>query len=325
LIQAENLSWEDCACDWCGSTDSETVFKGPDRLEGLPGIFTMARCVKCGVYRQNPRLAWDSLAAYYPEDYASHPRLVQDEPTPVRRLDKRYGPWKRLRAVERYQPGGSLLEVGCGTGLFLEEALRSGRWQVTGVEPSRRAAEYAQNRLGVTVHAGRFNEVLLSQESFDAVVLWNVVEHLDQPVADLRYAQRLLKPGGWLVFSVPNLESLERRVFGDYWVGWDLPRHLYLFSQDRLEEILNSLGLRVAGKRCISTSYSVLGHSLDFWSQTWAERHPSLRRFLLGAYHSTIGRLAMAPPLWVLDRLNRSTILTFFAQKTNSPVEAIHD
>ncbi len=325
MIRVEELSWEECACDWCGSADSQPVFAGPDRLEGLPGRFYMARCKQCGVYRQNPRLTWDSLEQYYPEDYTSHPRLVQEEPTRLRRLDKRYGPWKRLRAVERYQPGGSLLEVGCGTGLFLEEALRSGRWQVTGIEPSQRAAEYASQKLGVTVHPGRFSEVQLPAATYDVVALWNVVEHLEHPVQDLRYAWSLLKPGGWLIFSVPNLESLERRIFGDYWVGWDLPRHLYLFPQKTLEEILVSLGFRVAGKRCISTSYSVLGHSLDFWSQSWAERRPSLRRLLLGAYRSLPGRLAMIPPLWVLDRLNLSTILTIFAQKTAAGGEVKHD
>jgi len=313
-----SLTWEDCACDWCGSTQSEPVFSGPDRLEGLPGIFHMAHCPQCGVYRQNPRLVWESLQDYNPEDYASHPRLVQDEPTWLRRLDKRYGPWKRLRAVERFQPGGSLLEVGCGTGLFLEEALRSGRWQVTGIEPGSRAAEYARQRLGVDIHHGRFSDIQLPEASFDVVVLWNVVEHLDQPVGDLKYAHRLLKDGGWLVFSVPNLESLERRVFKDYWVGWDLPRHLYLFSQPTLKEILEKIGFRLIARRCISTSYSVLGHSLDFWSQTWAERHPNLRGALLGAYRSLPGRLLMVPPLWLLDRLNLSTILTLFAQKKPS-------
>jgi SAM-dependent methyltransferase len=189
---------------------------------------------------------------------------------------------------------------------------------VTGIEPGGRAAEYARQRLGVEVHHGRFSEIQLPEASFDVVVLWNVVEHLDQPVGDLKYAQRLLKDGGWLVFSVPNLESLERGVFKDYWVGWDLPRHLYLFSQPTLKEILEATGFQLVAKRCISTSYSVLGHSLDFWSQTWAERHPTLRRALLGTYRSLPGRVLMVPPLWLLDRLNLSTILTLFAQKKPS-------
>ena len=104
------IVWEECACDICGRADSQPVFQGPDRLEGLPGEFFMARCPDCGTYRQNPRPAWQSLQQFYPEDYASHPPLVQDEPTWLRRLDKRYGPWKRVRAVERHIQKGDLLE-----------------------------------------------------------------------------------------------------------------------------------------------------------------------------------------------------------------------
>ncbi len=110
---------------------------------------------------------------------------MREEKTVIRRLDKRYGPWKRLRAIERFQPGGKLLEIGCGTGLFLEEALKSHRWDVTGIEPSRRAADYAKNQLNIPVYNGRFSEIELPPGSFDVVVLWNVLEHLDQPFEDL--------------------------------------------------------------------------------------------------------------------------------------------
>jgi len=102
----EALPWEAASCDWCGSTETSLLFEGPDRLEHLPGTFRLVRCKRCGLYRQNPRLSWEGLKHYYPEDYASHGKLVQEEKGALRQLDKRYGPWKRLRAIERYQPGG---------------------------------------------------------------------------------------------------------------------------------------------------------------------------------------------------------------------------
>jgi len=314
-----NLVWEENACDWCGSTETEIIFEGPDRLEKLPGRFTMVQCVNCGLYRQNPRLVWTSLEEYYPEDYSSHPRLVKDIPNAWRRLDRRYGPWKRLRAIERFQRGGRLLEVGCGTGYFLEEALRSQQWDVSGIEPTTKAAQYAQENLPAKIYEGRFSEIILPAETYDVIAMWNVLEHLDFPIADLRYAYQLLKDDGWLVMAIPNLESLEARLFGNYWVGWDLPRHLYIFPQDLLINILASIGFRVVSRRCISTSYSVLGHSLDFWSQTWEISHPRIRKTLLRLYYSFIGRVALILPLWVLDRLNTSTIITVFAQKHVPP------
>lgn len=276
----------------------------------------MAHCPTCGAYRQNPRPTWQSLQQFYPESYASHPPLVQDEPTWLRRLDKRYGPWKRLRAVERHIRQGRLLEVGCGTGLFLEEAQRSGRWRLQGIEPSQHAAKYVQDRLGIPVFAGLFEEADLPDESQDAVIMWNVLEHLAAPMQAIQRTWQILRPGGWFVFSVPNLEGWEARIFGDNWVGWDLPRHLYILPGAVLERALVQTGFRLVARRCISTTYALLGHNLDFWSQTWADGYAGMRRLMLRLYHTPLARLALAPGLALSDRLKRSTIITLFAQKS---------
>jgi 2-polyprenyl-3-methyl-5-hydroxy-6-metoxy-1,4-benzoquinol methylase len=314
-INENDLEWVSSPCDWCGSYEIAQLFEGPDRLEGLPGMFKFVSCRQCGLYRQEPRLAWNSLKHYYPESYASHSHLVKNLPRFITRIDKRYGPWKRLKAVERYQSGGRMLEVGCGTGLFLEEALRNGRWDVTGIEPSEKAANYARENLNISIYDKRFSQVELPEKSFDVIAMWNVLEHLDHPISDLRRSYKLLKDHGWLVFAIPNMESLDARLFGSYWIGWDLPRHLYLFPETILKDILKETGFRWVSKRCISTSYATLGHSLDFWSYAWQEEHPLARKLLMKAYHSIFGRMLMLAPLWVLDRLNLSTIITVFAQK----------
>jgi SAM-dependent methyltransferase len=310
-----SLTWESSPCDYCGHQQGVFLFSGPDRATTLPGMFGVVRCPQCGLLRQEPRLTWESLAHYYTEEYPSHGALAHHQKTWWRRLDKRYGPWKRLRAIERWQPGGSLLEVGSGSGTFLEEALRSGKWRVTGIEPSAAAAQYAQENLGVPILPQRFAEVELAQESMDVVAMWNVLEHLDHPIAELRHASSLLRPGGLLVLAVPNLESADASLFKEYWLGWELPRHLYWFPRRKLELILEELGFRVLEWRCLSTSYFVLGQSLEYWSQSWRDRHPRLQRLLLRTYHNPIMRALLVIPLGVLDRLRLSTIITVFAQK----------
>ena len=309
-----SLEWVPVACDWCGTPGGDLAFEGPDRLMGLEGQFRLVRCPQCGLLRQNPRLAWESLKAYYGEGYDSYAPLNRELPHAWLRLDKRYGFWKHLRAVERHQRGGRLLDVGCGTGLFLEEALRSGRWQVEGVEPTEAAGAYAQRALQVPIHLGRFGEADLPAASFDAITLWNVLEHVEFPVADLRRAHQLLKPGGVLVFSIPHYESLGRRVFGPHWVGWDLPRHLYVFPLPILGDMLSQLGFELVETRCLSTSYDLLGHSLDFWSQTWPPARAGLRRLMLWLYHTLVVRALLVPPLWALDRLRQADTLTVFAR-----------
>lgn len=310
-----DLEWETTECNWCGSSDGDELFTGPDRSEHLPGLFRLVRCKNCGLIRQNPRLAWNSLRHYYVEGYSSHPSLVRDEKHFLRRLDRRYGPWKRLRAVEKYKSGGRLLDVGCGTGTFLEEAIRSGHWDVAGIDSSDRAARIAREQLGVDVRTARFEGDLFPRNSFDVVAMWNVLEHLDKPVDSLRLASSLLKSDGLLVLSIPNLESLDARIFGRYWLGWELPRHLFLFPRPLLHKILDETGFQVLGERCLSTNYSIVGDSLEFWSQSWENSHPILRKRLLQFYRSLMVRIAMVPPMWLQGRLNLATIITIFAKK----------
>jgi len=89
--------------------------------------------------------------------------------------------------------------------------IQTGRWDVFGIEPNRDAALYTQKSLNVPIYHGRFNDVELEDGSFDVVVLWCVIEHLTNPVEDLRHIYSLLNEGGWLCFSMPNYEGIESR------------------------------------------------------------------------------------------------------------------
>jgi len=315
IKKSDQLQWQETICVWCGKSESNLAFEGPDRLEGLPGLFRMVQCEHCGLYRQNPRLTWDSLSDYYPENYAAYHYTLEAKKKPWRAKYDNYGNFKRRHAIERFQPNGRLLEVGCGTGAFLRELIQSGNWEVVGIEPSQSAALYSQKTLNTPVYNARFEDVDLEPGTFDAVVMWCVLEHLTDPVQDLHRAHSLLKDGGWLFFSMPNYESLDAKLFGQYWSGWDLPRHLHIFPRPVIMEILSGIGFGNISAACISTSYHALGHSLDFWSQNWAEKHSAKRRWMLRIYYTWITRVAFLLPLAILDRLNLTTNITYFAQK----------
>jgi 2-polyprenyl-3-methyl-5-hydroxy-6-metoxy-1,4-benzoquinol methylase len=307
--------WIETTCDWCGTQGGDLVFEGPDRLEGLPGNFFMVKCSNCGIFRQNPRLPWESLAEYYPENYAAYEYTIGDKKNWLRSRIDNYGNYKRRRAIERFIPNGSLLEIGCGTGAFLNELLHSGNWDVVGIEPSEKAAAYTKEVLNIPVHQGRFEDIHLDPETFDVVVLWCVVEHLTDPIQDLRRAQALLKEGGWLIFSMPNYESWDAKIFGKYWAGWDLPRHLYVFPRKSLRDVLKKIGFENISEKCLSTSYHALGHNLEFWSQSWDERKFNRWQFVLRLYRTWMVRILLLLPLAVLDRLKLATNITIFAQK----------
>ena len=308
-------TWEEVACEWCGSDDGLELFTGQDLLMNFPGQFRLVRCQQCGLIRQNPRLAWESLKTYYGEDYNPYQGIIEKEPSRLRRMDRRYGMWKRIRAIERHQPSGRLLDVGCGTGIFLAEIQRTGRWDLMAVEPSPDAAAYVQRELKIPVVPRRFSEADLPSGGFDVITLWNVLEHLDHPIQDLRRAASLLRKGGWLVLSLPNVESLEAKVLSKYWIGWDLPRHLYLFPQVQLDTILREIGLETRDKQCIAGSHASFGLSLEFWLNGTGRRRNKLLTAMVRAYQSLPARLLTVLPFYLLNQLRLSSVITIFAQK----------
>lgn len=307
------LNFEECACDWCGETAGDLVLEGPDRQLDLPGQFRMVRCQKCGLIRQNPRPTWDTLQHYY-EGYTTYVPLIREYPEWQQRI-KRMGPAKRTACVAHYAPGGRLLDVGCGSGRFLEEAQRRGGWELEGLEPSAGMADYVRRSLNLTIHDGVFNEASLPEAHYDVITLWNVLEHLDSPVEDLRRCHRLLKPGGYLFLTIPNLEGWERRVFGRYWLGWELPRHLYLFPRKVMKTILGELDFRVAGLEGSPSSHFALEETLNYWFKDWAEPYRKLGPGLLWLYRTPISRLSLMLPLGLLERLSLNTLITVIAQK----------
>lgn len=302
-------------CDFCGSSRHEQLFSGPDRLMGLPGTFTFVRCSTCGLLYQSPRLPWEQLETYYQGEYASYSTVVQDEPSRLRRMVKRLGPLKQRRHVERFRREGSLLDIGCGTGVFLAEMQVSGRWQLNGLEPTRSAAAYVRRRLGIPVAEQLFEDSDFLAESQDVITMWHVLEHFTSPMRALRKAWELLKPGGYLIFAIPNYESLSRALFGRFWVGWDLPRHLYAFPRPVLRHMLEASGFRVVDHRCFLISYYALGHSLTFWSQSWPPRLQKLARALCRAYYTPLARLAIYPLQLLVERLGLATVTTWTVQK----------
>lgn len=302
-------------CEICGSTQRRLLFRGPDRLMQLPGLFSIVRCEACGLLYQHPQLTWQELEPYYEGDYTAFAPIVQDERSTLRRWIKRVGVLKQRHYVERFCREGTLLDIGCGTGLFLAEMQTTGRWQLAGVEPMPEAAHYVQNRLGIPVVREVFEEASLPKESQDVVTMWHVLEHVASPSLTLDKVWQLLKPGGYFIFSIPNYESLGRRVFGRYWVGWDQPRHLFVFPRQTLITMLERHGFEVVDKRCFLITYHSLGHSLSFWLQSWPAMLQPLAQLLRQAYYTPITRLAVFPLQVLVEQLGLATVMTWTVRK----------
>lgn len=152
-----------------------------------------------------------------------------------------------LAANER----GALLDVGCGNGEFLATMKDLG-WDTVGIETDARAAEIARDRFGLDVRTGTLVDAMIPGDSFDAISLSHVIEHVHDPIALLTECRRLLRPGGKLIVLTPNTRSLGHRIFRAAWRGLEPPRHIQLFNRVTLTAAVQSAGLHVTELRTVS-------------------------------------------------------------------------
>jgi SAM-dependent methyltransferase len=226
-------------CPLCTSSEYRRRFVAQDRLVGMPGEFPVVQCEVCGFVFLNPRPTSSALSAYYPDTY--YP--IDEGCESAEAISVARG---LLQRVEQARPGRRLrvLDVGCGTGLFLKFARDAGH-DVHGIELSESAVTYGRQAYGLPIDAGTLESADLPEDSFDVVTMWHVLEHMADPIATLRIVERILKPGGLLLFGVPNIASLEARLFGRRWFSLDAPRHLIHFSPKHAAYALGHAGLRV--------------------------------------------------------------------------------
>lgn len=296
-------------CVWCGREEATFLFSRRDRLGSE--TFAYLRCAGCGLIRLEPRPALAELARYYPEEYEA---FQERQENPLFRWGRRRLWHRRLQAIRRYLPRPSrALDVGCSTGEFLEILQRQG-WNVAGIEPSPRAAQQARTRLGAgAVQAIPLEEASFPSETFDLITLWDVLEHLYNPPAALCRLAGWLRPGGLLALGVPNLESWDARLFGPFWIGWDAPRHFYLFPDSTLREMLATAGFSVLDTLCLYGGYGAFLLSLDFSLQ---ERYGEKGRLLRRLVALRPGRYLLWPYFRLAEVLGRGPIRTYLCRRS---------
>ena len=301
-------------CDLCHHSHFKALFLGSDRLHGKPGDFWVLECEDCGLYSLYPQPNQDQIAEYYPNTYISFPKAIEDEKSLLRRLDRSYGLEKRCREIIRCAgKRGRILDVGCATGIFLN-GMRQRGWICLGVEPSFYAVNYARERFHLEVYEGYLEDVEYPDEWFDAITMWDVLEHVPNQEQVLDKIGHLLKRDGWLVISLPNAESWERFIFQKYWAGWDVPRHFHIFTPKTITRLLESRGFKVEKIKSFTGRHGVLVLNFQFLITEW--KVPIwVKRTILTIIRSLFARVLTYPYYMVADACNKSSIMTVFAKK----------
>jgi 2-polyprenyl-3-methyl-5-hydroxy-6-metoxy-1,4-benzoquinol methylase len=228
-------------CPLCGDTRFQPVFVARDRLLGRPGDFPVTRCLSCGLAQLHPRPSPAELTAHYPDTY--YP--IDAEPS-AEAIAVAQGLLDRVTAwTDRHRrETPRILDIGCGTGLFLHLAQQRGM-PARGIELSESAVAYGRERYGLDIQHGTLDTANLPERAFDIITMWHVLEHLHDPVTALRLVEAALRPGGLLLIGVPNFGSIEARLFGRRWYSLDAPRHLYQFTPATVAATVERAGLEV--------------------------------------------------------------------------------
>ena len=230
---------------------AQRLFGASDPITG--SRFEIVECAECGLARTAPQLSPDELDRYYPLSYYGASRRYRLDLDRSLSLVNR----ARIHRIERMTGGpGRVLDVGCGPGWFLHQMRRRG-WETRGTERSAGAAQHARNVLNLDVRAQNLDELVAEGVSYDAVVLWHVVEHMHDPARTLHDVGRLLRPGGVLMIAVPDFRSLEARIGKADWFHLDVPRHLFHFTSATLTNLLADAGLEPREVVHIAPEYDV--------------------------------------------------------------------
>ena len=139
---------------------------------------------------------------------------------------------------------GKLLDVGCSFGFFLDAARQRG-WSVEGVDISAYAASYARSHLNLSVQQAAVTEAQFPNQSFDVITMWEVIEHLPQPIQALQHLSRLLKDDGMMVYGTPNVDSYLTKIQGQRWRNWEPPAHLLYFSPVTMQRLFDRCNLKM--------------------------------------------------------------------------------
>lgn len=331
-------------CPVCSSTTRESLHR--DLADNVffvaPGRWNLYRCTHCHSAYLDPRPDEASIGKAY-GIYYTHttdvPQNRSDASGVVRRLklalangyvNSRYGtrrepatelgvwlakiwPLQRqkrdvaFRYLPKPRPGQRLLDIGCGNGDFLVNARDAG-WDVVGLDPDPKAVAVALQR-GLDVRAGCLDLFAAESSCFDAITLSHVLEHLHDPTQLIHAVHRLLKPGGVIFVDTPNIESRGARRWGRNWRGLETPRHLVLFSQAGLVDMLKAAGFQcIEAKRRTAVRKSIYLGSLRMQlGKSPIDPHPSRLPLLM--------RMRLT---WPVVRIRDDEFLTFVARKSGA-------
>jgi 2-polyprenyl-3-methyl-5-hydroxy-6-metoxy-1,4-benzoquinol methylase len=257
-------------CDLCDDDnyDVKELMSVQDNLVNNPGIFRIVECKNCHLVYLNPRPRQNVINKYYPAEYECHFISGEDKKglkDLVKNFVRAYQPGyckdrqnrirkfilttisnifeKRIAIIVPFIKDGKILDIGCGSGGFLNW-MKSYGWHTYGCDINDTACERARTR-GLDIFWGQLEEAKYPDKFFDVITMNDVLEHIPSPSRVLCECYRILKEDGLLIVNLPNFDCFDRKIFQGNWYHLDAPRHLYHFSVSTLKWMLGKNGFHI--------------------------------------------------------------------------------
>lgn len=206
--------------------------------------FHLAKCSRCGFLITNPRPVASDLSQYYQSiDYLSHSKENKSVTSKLYSLVKNYSLGKKHQLITSFKKPGTLLDIGSATGEFLHYFNKK-NWTVTGVEPAETPRQFSIETYGLNVLKEEKIDQLPAGH-FDVITLWHVLEHVPDLNGRMEQISKMLASDGLLVIALPNHLSWDAQHYGNYWAGYDVPRHLYHFTPDTISKLLSKYDFEI--------------------------------------------------------------------------------
>jgi SAM-dependent methyltransferase len=212
------------------------------------GSHAVSRCASCGLGFLDSHVPEPGEEAAYDEEFYTSHKKVKVPAEGIREC------LPKVRFVRKYRTAGRLLDVGCGLGYFLAAAAWEG-FTVCGMEASGWATEYIRKEFGFPVWPADLEALPSGGDPIDVCTMWQVIEHVPDPLALLRKMRDLLKVGGVLIMETRNHRGFDAKMLKERWGGWSLPYHLWHFDPVSFRLLSEKAGFRVLRLKVHKSDY----------------------------------------------------------------------
>lgn len=231
-------------CLVCGSENFEPFLVCKDYTVSQEN-FNIVSCKSCGFKFTNPRPDNSVLGNYYKaESYVSHTNSKKGIVNKLYHAVRNYTLKTKIKLVSSYVSRGTILDYGCGTGMFLNACNKSG-WETYGMEPDDNARKMASEH-GLNVFSDKAKvQTYITDKNFNAITLWHVLEHVTDMEETLAFFKSKLNADGVLIIAVPNYVSYDAQYYKEFWAAYDVPRHLHHFEEKSMKSLLENSGFKL--------------------------------------------------------------------------------